>query len=731
MKIRSSLISASIQEAVSERDATKRPNKLFRLLLWIIGFLSLFRLRLARYRPAEFRALRKHVWKLDEDEYIGSFQRGAGDGSALKPVGDLGYSGSTFFTTANAKYLIKSLPRRFEHQFFTHDLLEPYIGHMRANPHSLLVRIADMVFTPQATLGGILGTAPTHHIVMENLMYGKQGDEWETYDLKPNDYFFPERDIMDGALVPNSVLDKLVDEFKDKVKVTAEQKAQLLNDLEKDTELLAKNNAIDYSLFLVRYPADAQTSVISSDADAWRTGMRDRQENWVYRVVVLDFFWARHKFRARAMTGLVKLFNKVAHRGPMSITANPSEYRERFLGMVRQIVDDSFLHSIISTWHFLSDPMRAHLPHRRRVLTWLGYATSAGIIFWLFYIVVRLLAFAQLFGKLGPHAGIAITQEQVLEAYNNNTAKEPVIPRIIHQIYHNWKDPESKELPGDWSAARQTCIDRNPGWDVKVCAPSRQQCIPRLTCYQIWHSQDSLAFIANEYPWFLATYEGYKYPIQRVDVMRYFLVRKYGGIYIDLDNGCEASLEPFRSLPAFTTDGGLGALSNNIIGAQPEHPWTRMLTENLEAYNWNWLLPYARVMYNSGQWYLTAMWERYHARLRGGIVPPYAGSGWAKLHRVMMDEREGADRWVFWNHAGHGGTWGAGDDWFWAWLGQHWIEVVVEAITAVVALLTSFVCCLKCSRRRRLRRIVDRAYKPVKFEDDVDVELLGGEGRYG
>ncbi|KAI6357310.1 hypothetical protein MCOR25_007697 [Pyricularia grisea] len=698
MRVRSSLISASIQEAIaSPNDATKRRNKLFRLLFWIIEFLSLLRLRLARYRPADFRALRKHVWKLDEDEYICSFQPGA-DESALKPIGDLGYSGSTFFTTANSKYLIKSLPRRFEHQFFTHDLLEPYIGHMRANPHSLLVRIADMVFTPQATLGGILGTAPTHHIVMENLMYGKQDDRWETYDLKPNDYFFPERDIMDGALVPNSVLDKLVDEFKDKVKVTTEQKAQLLSDLEKDTELLSRNNAIDYSLFLVRYPADVQASVISSDADAWRTGMKDRQGKWVYRVVVLDFFWARHKFHARAMTGLVKLFNKVAHRGPMSITANPSEYRERFLGM-----DLQTLHHIP-----FSDSMRAHLPHRRRFLIWLGYATSAGVMFWLLYIVVRLLAFAQLFGKLGPHAGIAVTQLQLLEAYDNHTAKELVIPRIIHQIYHNWKDPESKELPEDWAAARQTCIDQNPGWDVKI-----------------WHSQDSLAFIANEYPWFLSTYEGYKYPIQRVDVMRYFLIRKYGGIYIDLDNGCEASLEPLRSLPAFTTDGGLGALSNNIIGAQPDHPWTRMLTENLEAYNWNWLLPYARVMYNSGQWYLTAMWEQYHATLRGGSVPPYAGSDWAKLHRVMMDEREGADRWVFWNHAGHGGTWGAGDDWFWAWLGRHWIEVVVESIAAVVALLTSFVCCLRCWRRR-LRRIVDRGYKHAKFEDDVDVELLGG-----
>lgn len=338
MRVRSSLISASISEAVTNPSDDAKRGRL-RLLYWIISFLALFRLRLARYRAADFRALRRHIWKLDEDEYTSSFHPDADRKSQpLQAIGDLGYSGSTFFTTANAKYLIKSLPRRFEHQFFTHDLLEPYIGHMRAHPHSLLVRITDMVYTPRTTLGGILGTAPTHHIVMENLMYGRSDGGWETYDLKPNDYFFPERDIMDGALVPDSVLDKLVDEFKDTVKVTAEQKARLVEDLERDTELLARNNAIDYSLFLVRYPAGEEVPVVSSDADQWRRGVADSEGKWVYRVVVLDFFWAKHKFQARALTGLVKLFNKVAHRGPMSITAEPAEYRQRFLGMVRRIV---------------------------------------------------------------------------------------------------------------------------------------------------------------------------------------------------------------------------------------------------------------------------------------------------------------------------------------------------------------------------------------------------------
>jgi hypothetical protein len=34
----------------------------------------------------------------------------------------------------------------------------------------------------------------------------------------------------------------------------------------------------------------------------------------------------------------------------------------------------------------------------------------------------------------------------------------------------------------------------------------------------------------------LKTYDGYRFPVQRVDAVRYFLLLHYGGIYLDLDN---------------------------------------------------------------------------------------------------------------------------------------------------------------------------------------------------
>ncbi|KAK6844481.1 glycosyltransferase sugar-binding region DXD motif-containing protein-domain-containing protein [Apiospora arundinis] len=354
----------------------------------------------------------------------------------------------------------------------------------------------------------------------------------------------------------------------------------------------------------------------------------------------------------------------------------------------------------------------AQLRSRRLLPIFVGVALTSLAL----YIVIRLLAFAQLFGKLGPHAGIEITQQQVLQMHNVTHDPRPAFPKIIHQIFHNWKAPGNHDLPEDWERMRLTCVDKNPGWEFKM-----------------WYTENSRIFIEDNYNWFLPTYDSYKYPIQRVDVMRYFLIRHYGGIYVDLDNGCEESLEALRYFPVWTTDGGLGALSNNIIGGHKEHPWLVMMTDNLIPYHWNWILPYAIVMYNSGQWYLTAIWEKYHALLRSdGTLPGFEGHEWKKLHRVLMDSRNGTDPWVFFNHGGHGGTWGAGDDWLWEWIGIHWMEVVAEGIVAVVFSLVCCVWCVRCVKRRKLR---NKGYQQVGSGNGIsndEVELGGrahGAGR--
>lgn len=339
------------------QDAKRKPTKVVkRFTSWI----ALFRLILAAYRRADFLSLRRDYWDMNEEDYLKSFEadsspcRARDHDEILEPAGDLGYSGSTFFYTKNGKYLVKSLDRRFESDFLMFELFEPYMMHMKTHPQSLLVRITDTLYAPHASLGTIIGIQPRHYIIMENILdmhiqqrNGREDVPWEKYDLKPEDYFFPERDIANGRLASQEVKDKLVDKFNDKVELSADLKQGLKDIISEDTAFLAANNAVDYSLFFARISlecsalaANDRECIIATVArsPSWRTGVLSTDRKWVYRAVLLDFLWAKHKLHAKAMSSVIWMFNLLFNKGPMTITTEPYEYRTRFLNMVDDLL---------------------------------------------------------------------------------------------------------------------------------------------------------------------------------------------------------------------------------------------------------------------------------------------------------------------------------------------------------------------------------------------------------
>ncbi|KAM7219441.1 hypothetical protein V8F06_005175 [Rhypophila decipiens] len=349
------------------------------LLGWILAFFSVFfslyQLTLRKIRPAEFTKLRRDHWDVTDDAYVESFlprEEGASKREeALKAIGDMGFSGSTFYSTADQKYLVKSVPRYSEYSFFRDDLLTPYAEYMASHPYSLLVRICDFLCLSGPSIGRLLRLAPSHHIVMDNIMYGKdqakkRGEpDWESWDLKPTSYFYPERDIADGALTSEATKDQLADEFPDKIILSKEKADEFFATLEADTKLLADHNAVDYSLFLVRLhppkrsavntnsdPTSSTEAAQSADLVAdnhpptvppgppsWRVGIPSANGKHIYRAAILDFFWAKHKIQPIFMTILITAWNFVFHHGHMSITTTPEEYRERFLKMCRSYVE--------------------------------------------------------------------------------------------------------------------------------------------------------------------------------------------------------------------------------------------------------------------------------------------------------------------------------------------------------------------------------------------------------
>jgi len=87
-----------------------------------------------------------------------------------------------------------------------------------------------------------------------------------------------------------------------------------------------------------------------------------------------------------------------------------------------------------------------------------------------------------------------------------------MIPKIIHQT---WK---TNEIPKKWLAFEQKVKALNPDWE-----------------YRLWTDLDNDDFVKIEYPDFYDIYNGFSRGIMKADVIRYLIMYKIGGVYLDLD----------------------------------------------------------------------------------------------------------------------------------------------------------------------------------------------------
>lgn len=166
--------------------------------------------------------------------------------------------------------------------------------------------------------------------------------------------------------------------------------------------------------------------------------------------------------------------------------------------------------------------------------------------------------------------------------------KTLLIPKIIHQTY------KTEKIPEVWRPGQQACVDLHPDYQ-----------------YILWTDEMSRDFIAEKYPWFLKAWDAYPYPIQRADAIRYFALAHYGGVYIDLDDGCKRRLDPLLTVPAFVRETQPTGISNDVMGAVQGHLFFVKVLDKLERYQRNWFVPYITIMFSTGPLFLSAMLMQY------------------------------------------------------------------------------------------------------------------------
>ncbi|KAF7793672.1 hypothetical protein EIP86_004787 [Pleurotus ostreatoroseus] len=238
------------------------------------------------------------------------------------------------------------------------------------------------------------------------------------------------------------------------------------------------------------------------------------------------------------------------------------------------------------------------------------------------------------------------------------------VPRIIHQT---WK---TETLPDKWVEVSEHCREIMPDYE-----------------YMLWTDEGSREFIAQEYPWFLETFDGYTYPIQRADAIRYFVLYHFGGVYVDLDIGCLRPMDSLLTFPVILPRTDPLGISNDLMVSEKHHPFLGQVIRNLIAFDYSWVLNYPTVMFSTGPMFLSIQyghWTGIHPATPekpGGEVRVLPKSLYGK-NMLPQDAPHS-----FFSHY-YGSSWHADDAAFIAFLG-HWGKILmwVGLVVLVVGLV--------------------------------------------
>jgi len=144
------------------------------------------------------------------------------------------------------------------------------------------------------------------------------------------------------------------------------------------------------------------------------------------------------------------------------------------------------------------------------------------------------------------------------------------IPKIIHQVWSDIYEP----LPEFFSHLMETWKEHHPDWK-----------------YIFWDDGKMDDFMREFYPEYQIQCGTVKYAIQKWDLIRYFILHHYGGMYVDVDYECLESFEPLlenNKSCYFATEAARHAdsigvknfFTNALMIAVPRHPFMWLVIES-------------------------------------------------------------------------------------------------------------------------------------------------------
>jgi len=176
-----------------------------------------------------------------------------------------------------------------------------------------------------------------------------------------------------------------------------------------------------------------------------------------------------------------------------------------------------------------------------------------------------------------------------------------MIPRIFHKIWFNF-NPENKKgntPPKEYIDEEKNCLEINKDWKIME-----------------WDEQSCLVFLKRYYNFFYDKFINYKYQIQKVDAIRYFILYHYGGVYMDMDIKCIKTFDIFNenkiylvedSNPLFNT-----GINNFLMASPKKHEfWLHVFDQLSKNYNSLNILRCLHILKSAGPGMLNDAYKSY------------------------------------------------------------------------------------------------------------------------
>ncbi|NAZ87139.1 FkbM family methyltransferase, partial [Kineococcus indalonis] len=204
---------------------------------------------------------------------------------------------------------------------------------------------------------------------------------------------------------------------------------------------------------------------------------------------------------------------------------------------------------------------------------------------------------------------------------DEESAVKTTIPRTFHRI---WLGPN--RMPQEFEDYWGTWQEAHPGWTFRT-----------------WRDADLFPLINQ------SVFDAAGSWAQKADVLRYEILARHGGVYVDCDFECFKSIEPLLDgVDCFSASEDGQHVSIGIMGARPDHPWITRLISGIQGSVDQ--QPEAPPNFQTGPVYATRMFldeEKDHRPVIFGpkVFYPYSGTEKHRRHE-SFPEAYAAHHWA-------------------------------------------------------------------------------------